>query len=50
MSHRERASHTVGGRNSGIKDVGLFVENYKNLLDKLYPVFALCDAALYIVR
>ena len=36
--------------NSGIKDIGLFVENYKSLLDKLFPVFVVWDSVLYISR
>lgn len=44
MSDSERKS------SPGIKDIGTFVENYDRLLDKLFPVFAVWDAAVYVAR
>lgn len=44
MSDSERKS------SPGIKDIGTFVENYERLLDKLFPVFAVWDAAVYVAR
>lgn len=35
---------------NGIKDITLFVENYRCLSDKLYPVFVVWDGVLYISR
>ena len=47
MSSRERGH---GRSSNGIRDIGTFVENYNSLLDKLYPVFAVWDAVLYVAR
>ena len=47
MSNRERAHSRSSG---GIRDIGLFVENYKSLWDKLFPVFAVWDIVLYVAR
>ena len=35
---------------NGIKDITSFVENYKSLVDKLYPVFVVWDGVLYISK
>lgn len=53
MSHRRHTEHnarTTGGTNSGIRDIGLFIKNYNNLSDKLYPVFAVWEIILYVTR
>ena len=39
---------SAGG--SGFRDIGQFVETYNHLQDKLYPVFAVWDLALYVTR
>lgn len=48
MSNRGRASRSSSA--SGIKDIGVFVENYRSLLDKLFPVLAVWDIVLYVAR
>ena len=48
MSSRERS--TKSSSLNGIRDIGTFVENYDSLLDKLFPVFAVWDAVVYVTR
>ena len=46
MSSRDREQ----GKRPGIRDIGTFVESYKKLVDKLFPVFVIWDAVLFVAR
>ena len=52
---RRSTAHVKPRRSSnhngvGLRDVSQTVETYHNLLDRLYPVFAVWDIALYVAR